>query len=155
MLLLSHWDLPYDLCILTHFAGCNGATEAAEWQINVFQGERWKYSTVLKPASKIRAADMEHRKQVAVFLTRRIKTAPHTNKQQVYAKKKKLLPPSPLKACYSHTHTHTHTPPLAYISRRQLIWPPPPCIYSPLLNTQKLYLPFQNTRGQFCWLNLK
>lgn len=61
---------------------------------------------------------MEHRKQDAVFLTQRIKAALHTNKQQVYAKKKSIALPSPppsKPAAHTHTHslsqshTHTHT----------------------------------------------
>lgn len=67
---------------------------------------RAENTAVLKPASKIRAEEAEHRKQVAAFLTQRIKTAPHTNKQQVYAKEKNQLPPSPSKPA---THTHTRT----------------------------------------------
>lgn len=47
MLLLSHRDLTYHmiLVLLSHFAATQRATQTAEQQINIFQGERWKYGT--------------------------------------------------------------------------------------------------------------
>lgn len=155
MLLLSHRDLTYHMIsgLLSHFA----ATQAAEKTDKYFS--RWTQinGAYFEASSKIelRTCSIESRLQCAlkyiyeiymydIYIWKREERL-IINSKFMLKRKRSSLPPSSLTAFYlrsllTHTHTHsTHTPPLAYISRQQLSWPPPPCILSFIKHTKAVF----------------